>query len=274
MDLTQKCAVIVGGASGIGRGIALELSRRGVDRFVLADIHEERLAQTVEALQALDRVAFGVRCDITRDEEVEALKTKAIEECGQIDLLFNSAGASLLGAVENIEIEQWQWQLEINLLGVIRVCKAFLPHLIERRAGAIVNVASVAGLYAYSYDAVPYVTSKFGCVGYTEGLAVYLRRRGIHVSVVCPGLVTTNLGENARILGLDDPTDFVHFPEHMQRPILPDEVGRIVCDGLEAERFMILTHPEDAEVIRARREDYDTAIALQAEKAPDPFLGR
>jgi len=162
----------------------------------------------------------------------------------------------------------------MNLLGVIRVCKTFMPHMIERRAGTIVNVASVAGLYAYSYDAVPYVTSKFGCVGYTEGLAVYLGRRGIRVSVVCPGLVSTNLGENARIVGVEDPSTFIHFPEHMQRAITGDEAGRIIVEGIAAGRFLILTHPEDEAVLRERRKDLDAAIAEQVAKAPDPFAGR
>jgi NAD(P)-dependent dehydrogenase (short-subunit alcohol dehydrogenase family) len=273
LQLSGKHAVVVGGASGIGRGTALELARRGCD-LVLADIHEERLAETIAVIESMGRQVSGLRCDITSDNEVEALRDAALERLGTVDLLVNSAGASLLGAVENIDMEQWQWQIDVNLLGVIRTCKAFMPHLIERRTGAIVNVASVAGLYAYSYDAVPYVTSKFGCVGYSEGIAVYLRRRGVHVSVVCPGLVTTNLGENARFVGVEDPASFIHFPEHMQRPIDPDEAGRIIVDGIEAERFLILTHPEDAAVIRDRREDYDRAIAEQAERSPDPFAGR
>lgn len=273
MDLSKKTAVVVGGASGIGRATALELARRGCD-LVLADIHEDRLAEAVGAVEAVGRQAIGVRTDVTSDADVEALRDAAFERFPVIDVLVNSAGASLLGAVEEIGLDQWQWQLEVNLLGVIRACKAFMPHMIERRSGAIVNVASIAGLYAYSYDAVPYVTSKFGCVGYSEGLAVYLRPRGIHVSVVCPGLVTTNLGENARILGLENPEGFVHFPEHMQRPIEPEEVGTIVADALVEERFMVLTHPEDEAVIRARREDYDLAIKQQAETSPDPFAGR
>lgn len=273
MEFADKTAVVVGGASGIGRGTALELAGRGCD-LVLADIHEERLASTAQEVEALGRKASTVRCDVTSDADIENLRASAFDRFSSIDILINSAGASLLGAVEEIGMDQWQWQLEVNLLGVIRACKAFMPHMIERREGAIANVASVAGLYAYSYDAVPYVTSKFGCVGYSEGLAVYLRRRGIHVSVVCPGLVSTNLAENARIEGIADPGRFIHFPEHMRRPISPEEVGTMIADGLEAERFLILTHPEDEMVIRARRDDYDAAIAAQVASSPDPFDGR
>ena len=273
MDFSGKKAVVVGGASGIGRSTALTLADRGCD-VVIADIHAERIEDAVEAVRAKGRKAQGHLCDITQDADVEALREVAFSELGQVDILVNSAGASLLGALENIEMDQWQWQLEVNLLGVIRTCKAFLPHFIERRSGAIVNVASVAGLYAYSYDAVPYATSKFGCVGYSEGLAVYLGGRGIQVSVVCPSLVTTNLGENARILGVEDPGSFIHFPEHMQRAIGPDEVGVMIADGVAEGRYMILTHPEDGPLLAKRREDYDAAIAAQIAASPDPFKGR
>lgn len=272
-DFSDQVAVVVGGASGIGRGTALELARRGCD-LVLADIQAERLAEAVAEVEALGRSVVGAHCDVTSDADVEALRDLAATRFPRIDLLVNSAGASLLGAVEHIDMDQWQWQLEVNLLGVIRVCKAFMPGFIERRTGAIVNVASVAGLYAYSYDAVPYVTSKFGCVGYSEGLAVYLGARGVKVSVVCPGLVTTNLGENARVVGVDDPMGFIHFPEHMQRPISGDEAGVLIVDGVAAGRFLILTHPEDEAVLRARRDDIDKAIAEQIANAPDPFEGR
>ena len=273
MDLTGKVAVVVGGASGIGRGSVLELARRGCD-VVVADIHEERAAEVVTEVEALGRRAVHARCDVTSDEDVDSLLVTSLDSFEQVDVLMNSAGVSLLGAVENIGMDDWHWCLNVNLMGVIRTCKAFLPHFIERREGHIVNVASVAGLYAYSYDAVPYVTSKFGCVGYTEGLAVYLKRRGVGVSVLCPGLVTTNLGENARILGVDDPMGFMHFPSHMQRAVEPAEVGMRVAEAIEAGRYLILTHEEDAAVIERRRVDMDVAIAVQAEEMPDPFAGR
>jgi len=273
VELRGRKAVVIGGASGIGKGSALELAKRGCD-VVVADLHAERMAETVAEIEALGRRSLGVRCDVTSEEDLDALRVQSLDALGQVDLLMNSAGVSLLGAVENISMEDWQWCLDVNLMGVIRSCKIFLPDFIDRREGYIVNVASVAGLYAYSYDAVPYITSKFGCVGYSEGLAVYLKRRGVGVSVLCPGLVTTNLGENARILGVDDPSTFMHFPPHMQRPIEPAEVGARVADAILANRFMILTHDEDVAVLEERRKDLDAAIAAQAAAMPDPFAGR
>jgi NAD(P)-dependent dehydrogenase (short-subunit alcohol dehydrogenase family) len=266
-------AVVTGAASGIGRATALELARRGAD-LVVSDIHEERLADVVREAGALGGRVASARCDVRLDEEVAALREAALDTFGRVDLLVNSPGVSLLGAVENMPIEDWQWVLDVNLVGFVRTCQVFMKDMIERGSGYIVNVASVAGLYAYSYDAIPYVSSKFGCYGFTEGLAVYLKPRGIGVSVLCPGLVVTNLGENARIVGVEDPGEFLHFPPHMQRGISPEEVGTITCDGIQDERFLILTHPEDEEVIRARREDLDAALEEQAKRSPDPFAGR
>jgi len=273
VDVKGRVAVVTGGASGIGRATALELARRGAD-VVLSDIHEQRLAEVHGEVEALGARAVSVRCDVSSDTEVAALREAALDSFGRVDLLMNSPGVSLLGAVENMPIDDWQWILEVNLLGFVRTCQAFMKDMIERRSGYIVNVASVAGLYAYSYDAIPYITSKFGCYGYTEGLAVYLRPRGVGVSVLCPGLVLTNLGENARIVGVDDPAAFLHFPPHMQRGIEPEEVSTVVCDGIAEERFLLLTHPEDEDVIRSRRADLDAAIGAQAALAPDPFEGR
>jgi NAD(P)-dependent dehydrogenase (short-subunit alcohol dehydrogenase family) len=273
VELQGKVAVVTGGASGIGRATALELARRGCDVMV-SDIHDERMAEVVGEVEALGRRAVAQRCDVRSDAEVDALRAAAHDAFGRVDVLMNSPGVSLLSAVENTPTEDWQWILDVNLLGFVRSCRAFLPAMIEQRSGHIVNVASVAGLYAYSYDAIPYITSKFGCYGFTEGLAVYLRPRGIGVSVLCPGLVHTNLAENARIVGVEDPGSFLHFPPHMQRGVEPAEVGRVVCDGIEAEHFLLLTHPEDAARLAERRRDLDAAIAAQAAAAPDPFRGR
>lgn len=273
MDPKGSVAVVTGAASGIGRATALELARRGAD-LVVSDVHEERLAEVAQEVGALGARVVSARCDVGSDSDVSALREAALDSFGRVDLLMNSPGVSLLGAVENMSIDDWQWILEVNLLGFVRTCQVFMKEMIERRSGYIVNVASVAGLYAYSYDAIPYISSKFGCYGFTEGLAVYLKPRGVGVSVLCPGLVLTNLGENARVVGVDDPGDFLHFPPHMQRGISPEEVGTITCDGIEARRFLILTHPEDEAVIRERRADLDAALEEQARQSPDPFAGR
>jgi short-subunit dehydrogenase len=101
--------------------------------------------------------------------------------------------------------------MEVNFFGVVRCVNAFVPSMRARRHGHVVITASIAGRYAYSYDAGPYIASKFAAYGLSENLALYLRPQGIDVTVVCPGLVATNLGERS-IAGIDDPSGWTYFP--------------------------------------------------------------
>src|SRR5438067_2746036 len=195
MELANKVAVITGGASGIGRGAALALARRGAD-VVLADVNVARLDEARAAVEALGRRALAVRCDVARDDDVERLARTAIGEMGQVDVLMNNAGVVLCGALEDIPVADWQWEFDVNVFGVVRGVRAFLPHMLARGSGYVVNTASMAGLFALTGPGAPYVASKFAVVGLSEALALYLRPRGLGVSVLCPGAVDTNLGEN------------------------------------------------------------------------------
>lgn len=261
-------AVVTGGASGIGRSCVLEFAERGAD-VVVADIHAERMADTVKAAEAFGVRALGVRCDVTSDADVQGLRDAAIAELGHVDIVMNNAGVALLGPPESVSTEDWRWILEINLMGLIRGAQAFIPHLLERGSGHIINTASVAGLYAYSWDSIPYITSKFGAYGFTEGLYTYLKPQGVGVSVVCPGLINSNFGENARFSGIDDPAGWVHLPEDM-RMIDATEVGPIVADGVVADRFLIYTHPEDEQRHIERRADIEGALVKQVAERPVP----
>jgi NAD(P)-dependent dehydrogenase (short-subunit alcohol dehydrogenase family) len=261
-------AVVTGGASGIGRSCVLEFAARGAD-VVVADIHEERMAETVKAAEAFGVRALGVRCDVTSDADVQGLRDQAIGELGHVDIVMNNAGVALLGPPETVSMDDWRWILEINLMGLIRGAQAFLPHLLERGSGHVINTASVAGLYAYSWDSIPYITSKFGAYGFTEGLYTYLKPQGVGVSVLCPGLINSNFGETARFAGLDDPSGWVNLPEDM-RMIDAEEVGPIVADAIAEDRFLIYTHPEDEQRHIERRADIEGALAKQVAERPVP----
>ena len=261
-------AVITGGASGIGRSCATEFARRGAD-VVIGDIHEERMAETIGELRGLGVRADAVRCDVTSDADVQHLREAAISAMGHVDLLMNNAGVALLGPPERVSMEDWHWIMEINLFGLIRGAQAFVPYFQERGSGYVINTASVAGLYAYSWDSIPYITSKFGAYGFTEGLHVYLKPQGIGVSVLCPGLVNSNFGESARFSGLQNPAGWVHLPEDM-RSIDASEVGPIVADAVAQDRFLIFTHPEDESRHVKRRGDIESALASQVATGPMP----
>jgi NAD(P)-dependent dehydrogenase (short-subunit alcohol dehydrogenase family) len=266
----SRVVVVTGGASGIGRGIALAFARRG-DDIAICDVHEERLASTVAELEALGVGALGRRCDVSSDADVEAFRDAVLDRFGRVDVLCNNAGVAVMGPPETVELADWEWILQINVLGLVRGVRAFVPGMLERGSGHVVNTASVAGTWAYTWDATPYITSKFAAYGYSEALMRSLKPRGIDVTVVCPGLVTTNLGESARQSGVPAGVPYFWFPpEMLADPKDPEDVGEQVLEAVEAKRFTVFTHPEDEARFKTWHQDIDASLAAAVESAPAP----
>ncbi|MCV7091274.1 SDR family NAD(P)-dependent oxidoreductase [Mycobacterium interjectum] len=259
MELNGAVAVITGGASGIGRATALALARVGAD-VVVADIHQQRLDETVAAIGEIGQRALAVRCDVTSDADVDGLARAVLSEFGTVDVVMNNAGVALLGPPERVPMADWQRLFDINVFGVVRGIRAFVPILLEQGHGWIVNTASIAGLYAHGYDNIPYIGAKHAVVGITEGLYLYLRPKGIGVSVLCPELVTTNIGETARMIGIDDPR-WVNFPPHLLSPIHPDDAAERVVAAIQQERYLILTHPENRDWVVNHGRDVEGFLA-------------
>jgi NAD(P)-dependent dehydrogenase (short-subunit alcohol dehydrogenase family) len=159
MRFEEKVAVITGGASGIGRGTALAMARRGMD-LVIADINDHRLEETRAAIASLGKRALAVHCDVAKDADVERLGATALREMGRVDILMNNARVVLRGALEHIPMADWEWSFGINLLGVVRGIRTFLPYMLERGSGYIINTGSVAGLIALTGEGAPYVASR------------------------------------------------------------------------------------------------------------------
>jgi NAD(P)-dependent dehydrogenase (short-subunit alcohol dehydrogenase family) len=270
MDLNGVNAVVTGGASGIGRATALELARRGAHGVAIADINDTRLDEAVVELEALGTRPLPIHCDVSKDADVERLRDETLAAFGHVDVVMNNAGVALLGPPDTLSMAEWDWILQINLYGVIRGIRAFVPHLRQRGLGWVVNTASVAGLYAYAWDTIPYITAKFGVVGLTESLALYLRPLGVGVSLLCPGLVNSNMGDTARIGGVSDPSAWIkEMP--LEAPVQPAVPGRLVCDAIEHEQFLVLTHPEPIrERIAQRGADPDAFVTAQIERLPTP----
>ncbi len=266
-----RVAVVTGGASGIGRGIALALAGRGAN-VAIADLHEARLAETVRALEGVGVKAFGLRCDVTSDADVERLRDETLARFGRVDVLCNNAGVSVLGPPDRAEMADWQWILDVNVLGIVRGVRAFVPAMVERGEGHVVNTASVAGTWAYSWDAGPYITSKFAAYGYSEVLARALRPHGVGVTVLCPGLVSTNLGETARFSGVpaERRAEWLYFPEEMRTAVEPDAVGVLVADAIEKKQFAVFTHAHDAERFRTWRLDIEKSLTDVIAASPKP----
>jgi NAD(P)-dependent dehydrogenase (short-subunit alcohol dehydrogenase family) len=273
-SLEGKVAVVTGGASGIGRAIAIELARRGSD-VVIGDLHAARTADVVAEVESLGRAALGVRCDVASDADVDHLRDAAFARFGQVDVLCNNAGCAVLGPPHRVEISDWEWILQVNVLGLVRGVRAFAPAMLERGSGHIVNTASVAGIWAYSWDATPYITSKFAAYGFSESCARVFKPQGVGVSVLCPGLISTNLGEHARSSGVppEFAGDWLWFPPEMLDAKDAEVVGPMVCDAIEADRFVIFTHDQDDEKFRTWRVDIERSLAQAiAAQAPVPRI--
>lgn len=263
--------VVTGGASGIGRGIALEAARRGA-KVAIADLHAERMAATATELEALGGEVLAVACDVTSDADVDALRDAVIERFGHVDLLCNNAGVPVLGPVERVDMADWQWILDVNVLGIVRGVRAFVPAMLEQGRGHVLNTASVAGIWAYSWDAAPYITSKFAAYGLSEAMARRLHPHGVGVSVLCPGLVTTNLGENVRVSGVpaEQAGDWVWFPPEMLDPVEAEDVGPMVADAVLGGRFAIFTHANDEVIYKEWRRDIEASLARAVDENPAP----
>jgi NAD(P)-dependent dehydrogenase (short-subunit alcohol dehydrogenase family) len=248
-------AVITGAGSGIGRASAHSFARRGA-RVVVTDIDVDR-ASTVA--NEIGDAAVAARVDVCSLEELEAARDLALDRFGRVDLVMNNVGVIVMGQVTEIPLEAWQRAFDINVLGIVRSNLVFLPLLLEQGVGYVVNTASTAGLFPYSFDRLPYSATKHAVVGMSESLYLALRPRGIQVSCLCPAAVVTNIVEQITVYG---PLGEV------QAPSLPmveaDQAGEIVAEGVTEGRFLILTAREAAEELRDLGADPDAYLARRS----------
>jgi len=197
--LQNKRTLITGAASGIGRAFALQLADEGA-QLILVDVQREALNGVVAECTAKGAAATGLVCDLTKKHEIDQMTAAVKDRWHGIDVLINNAGIAYYGPTENMSAEQWDRLLQINLLAPIQITHAFLPGLLALEDGGhILNVNSISGLVAGGRFAA-YHTSKFGLVGFTESLRAEYKRRGLGVTSLCPGPVTTNLYNAAESL--------------------------------------------------------------------------
>jgi NAD(P)-dependent dehydrogenase (short-subunit alcohol dehydrogenase family) len=194
-DLTGRTGFVTGASRGIGRVIAVALARAGAD-VALAARSEDGLAQTAAEITALGRKAFVLPLDVTRQEDVNAAVSRAIELLGQIDVVVNNAGGSnFIVPFLDLRISGWEKVLKLNLDSTIYVCQAVGGHMRERGKGSVINVASVAGLSA-APGLVPYGAAKAAVISVTRTLAVEWASDNVRVNALCPGWTATDLNRN------------------------------------------------------------------------------
>jgi meso-butanediol dehydrogenase/(S,S)-butanediol dehydrogenase/diacetyl reductase len=187
---TDKVALVTGAASGIGRATAQRLAQEGA-RVLCTDVNENGLSETTGAIKQSGGLAAAHRCDVSDPAACSASVAAAVKEFGRLDVLANVAGIGRFQHTAEVSADEWNRTIAINLSGVFFMCQAALPHLLEQR-GAIVNIASSAGLIGQAYSAA-YCASKGGVVQLTKALAVEFARKGLRVNCVCPGGIMTPL---------------------------------------------------------------------------------
>ena len=190
-DFKNNNGFITGAASGIGRSFALALAKRGMNLYI-TDINMESLKKVKLEIEKEGVNIIASKCDVSIYDDFEKAANEFNEKMGEIDLLINNAGISLGFDILNIDLEVWKKVMDTNLGSIIHSIKAFLPRMVKRGSGHIVNIASGAGILGVA-EPIPYIASKFGVVGLSETFFVRLKNLGINVSVIVPMWIKTNI---------------------------------------------------------------------------------
>lgn len=252
-NLHDKVALVTGSASGIGKATALKLAEEGA-HLVLADINEEGLKSASSEIEALGRKALSVKTDVSKRDQVEQLCQKALAEFGRVDILMNNAGVALISEIKDTEFSEWEWILGIHLWGAIYTIHYLLPQMVERKSGHIINISSWAGILG-TPTCGAYATAKFGLVGMSEVLRIELERFDIGVTVVCPGMVKTNVFSSAKMKGFK--REFLEKSGTFG--ISPEAVARKIVRAVKRNQAVVLT---------------DLAKVAWSAKRLSPALGR
>lgn len=196
-DLHNKTCLITGAANGIGRSFALALAQEGMN-VCITDIDMHNLEKVKNELESIGAKVCAIKCDVTKLNNFLKVNKELNSYFGDLDLLINNAGIAIGGNIFEITLDDWKELLDVNLWSIIYSLKVFLPKMIERHTGHIVNVASGAGILGAT-EPIPYVTSKFAVVGLSEALFGQLDIFSINVSVIVPSYIRTRIYEKCKV---------------------------------------------------------------------------
>lgn len=257
-DLAGRVAVVTGGASGIGRGMALAFAEAGMD-IVIADIDESGAHSVAEEVECLGQRCLPQRVDLVKRHEVEALAEKVWSDLGGAHLLCNNAGVTTFGMMcDGIPDRDWDWVLAVNLQGVVHGLQAFLPRMRELPGEKhVVNTASITGI-APGVFVGPYAATKHAVVGLSETLREEGAAHGISCSALCPNAVDTGIvdADRNRQADFGGPTGAGNemIAAFVASGLSPTRVGRMVRQGVIDDLPFIFTHADTRELVDARYE--------------------
>src|SRR4051794_9930091 len=240
MELADKVVVVTGAASGIGRAVARRFVAEGARGVAISDRNRDG-AEAVAA-ELGDR-ALAVATDVADAGDLQRLVDETEGRFGPIDLFCSNAGIAIGGSVETTSLDQWQQIWDVNVMAHVHAARAVLPGMLARGEGYLLNTASAAGLLS-QIGSAPYAVTKHAAVAFAEWLSITHGDQGIKVSCLCPqGVRTPMLGDGGALLG--------------PSAIEPEDVAQAVVDGLRAEEFLILPHPEVREYFRRKGDVYE-----------------
>lgn len=242
MDLHSKTAVVIGGGAGIGRTGALALARAGCD-VVIADMDDSAAKSVAAEVEGLGRRSLAVRCDVTSTDDMVELHRLTRASLGQADIVWDHAGTSVAGPLEQIPLDRWERILDINVLGNVRAFLEFGPEMIARGDGHLIITSSSLGLFP---EQVPvgaaYTLSKSGLIGYARTLKAYLGSHGVGVTLLCPDITNTRHTLEVPLVGI--PTEAFEAGLDLAAMQSPEEVAEALIAGLLEDRFLVSLTPD------------------------------
>ena len=255
----DSVALVTGAASGIGAALAQALAERGA-RVTLTDIDLEKAEAHAHDIRRAGHSAHARQLDVTDREAVKVLTDGLVEQHGRIDLLFNNAGIGVTGEARDLDADAWDRIIDINLRGVIHGIQAAYPHMIRQGAGHIANTACVAGLVPFPMTSA-YCATKHAVVGLSTSLRAEAASLGVGVSVICPGLVATNMFDHIEYYAVDK----AELLRPVKRAMVsPQRCAAQVLRGVERNRAVITVNAHAGLVWWLYRQAPRTFVGLTA----------
>lgn len=240
-DLTGKRVLVTGAASGIGRAAALAFAREGAE-LMLVDIQAESLDAVKREVEALGARSVSYVVDVSEADSVRALAARVESGPGGVDVLVKVAGVVVAADIADTTLDDWRWITGINLMGAVHTIHFFLPGMLSRGEGHILNVASVGGLVSFAMIGA-YCTTKFGLLGLSEALHQEVAASNVGVTAFCPGLTRTPIVGNATVRGYSHNSIQKVMRSRMSGPgvISPERTGELIVDAVRRNRALVVT---------------------------------